>query len=191
MTSIYKQQREMVKRKVHDTAIRLFREKGYDRVSIDQITKTVGIAKGTFYNFYASKKDILMQWALGQFEAIDVQSGFSPDGTIRENMSRVIGIIVSAIEDQGALFVSFLKELIRGYKDASVQFDFVTIFSEVIRGSSDFSTVAEDFGPKLQVLNNALFLAIFDWFSTPEPAEPLKKHLEKTLSICLYGMMAR
>ena len=37
------------KRKIFETSMKLFAEKGYDATSIEEITATVGVAKGTLY----------------------------------------------------------------------------------------------------------------------------------------------
>ena len=39
----------------------LVRERGYDRVTISQICKACDVAKGTFYSYFTSKKDILIK----------------------------------------------------------------------------------------------------------------------------------
>jgi AcrR family transcriptional regulator len=44
-----------------DTALSLFLEHGYERTSVEQITTTVGVAKGTFYHYFATKQDVLEQ----------------------------------------------------------------------------------------------------------------------------------
>ena len=46
------------KRKIFETSMKLFAEKGYDATSIEEITATVGVAKGTLYYHFASKDDI-------------------------------------------------------------------------------------------------------------------------------------
>lgn len=49
---------EKTKRNIFKTALRLFREKGYDNVSVDEIVSCAGIAKGTFYIYFPSKTDL-------------------------------------------------------------------------------------------------------------------------------------
>ena len=44
------------KRKIFETSMKLFAEKGYDATSIEEITATVGVAKGTLYYHFASKE---------------------------------------------------------------------------------------------------------------------------------------
>lgn len=46
------------KRKIFETSMRLFAEKGYDSTSIEEITATVGVAKGTLYYHFSSKEEI-------------------------------------------------------------------------------------------------------------------------------------
>ena len=48
-------------KKVTDMAMKLVRERGYDRVTISQICKACDVAKGTFYSYFTSKKDILIK----------------------------------------------------------------------------------------------------------------------------------
>ena len=46
------------KRKIFETSMKLFAEKGYDATSIEDITATVGVAKGTLYYHFSSKEEI-------------------------------------------------------------------------------------------------------------------------------------
>lgn len=44
---------------IMDTAVRLFREIGYENVSVNDICKAAGIARSTFYLTFSCKKDII------------------------------------------------------------------------------------------------------------------------------------
>lgn len=46
------------KRKIFETSMKLFASKGYDATSIEEITATVGVAKGTLYYHFSSKEEI-------------------------------------------------------------------------------------------------------------------------------------
>ena len=46
------------KRKIFETSMKLFAEKGYDATSIEEITAEVGVAKGTLYYHFSSKEEI-------------------------------------------------------------------------------------------------------------------------------------
>lgn len=44
---------------IYRSALELFREKGYDNVSVEEIVQKAGTAKGTFYIYYSSKAQII------------------------------------------------------------------------------------------------------------------------------------
>ena len=46
------------KRKIFETSMKLFAEKGYEATSIEEITATVGVAKGTLSYHFSSKEEI-------------------------------------------------------------------------------------------------------------------------------------
>lgn len=48
------------KQKIFSTALALFDEKGYDKVTINDICHQIGLTKGAFYHHFNSKSDILI-----------------------------------------------------------------------------------------------------------------------------------
>src|SRR5271157_4142628 len=48
------------RRAIFDAAIRMFSEQGFDTPTIDQIAAAADIGKGTFYNYFGSKEEILV-----------------------------------------------------------------------------------------------------------------------------------
>ncbi len=52
-----------------DCAMTLFAERGFDAVTVEEITKTVGCAKGTFYTYFATKSDIVVEefWKIDRY----------------------------------------------------------------------------------------------------------------------------
>lgn len=49
------------KNKIFETAIALIKDKGYHSVTVSEICKTAGLAKGSFYVHYKSKEDIVRE----------------------------------------------------------------------------------------------------------------------------------
>ena len=47
------------KNEILDAAQELFLTQGYEKISVDNIIKKVGVAKGTFYYYFESKEDLL------------------------------------------------------------------------------------------------------------------------------------
>ena len=46
------------KRRIFNTAIKVFSDKGYDNASIEEITAIAGVAKGSLYYHFSKKSNI-------------------------------------------------------------------------------------------------------------------------------------
>lgn len=56
-----KVQAEATKNKIYKTAIKLMEQKGYNSMKIDDICSKAGVSVGSFYNYFKSKEDILIE----------------------------------------------------------------------------------------------------------------------------------
>ncbi len=50
-----------ISRQIKETALRLFETKGIRKTTVSELAESVGIAKGTFYNFYATKGQLVAE----------------------------------------------------------------------------------------------------------------------------------
>lgn len=50
------------RQRIYEVGLNLFRARGYDDVSVNEITELAGTAKGTFFNYFATKADLLAAW---------------------------------------------------------------------------------------------------------------------------------
>lgn len=83
------EKKQATRQKLLDKAQELLLEKGYTGLSVEDITRESGIAKGTFYNYFARKEDLLAELIRIQFRPLndqiveiseqeDVQSALAP-----------------------------------------------------------------------------------------------------------------
>lgn len=56
-----KEQAQLTKKKIFDTTMRLVRKKGYSKITIREICQNARISVGTFYLYFSSKDDILLE----------------------------------------------------------------------------------------------------------------------------------
>ncbi|PUA36914.1 TetR/AcrR family transcriptional regulator [Paenibacillus elgii] len=62
--------KQELKELIFTHAIKLFKEKGFDNVTVEEITQACGIAKGTFYNYFPKKEAVLLHLAVSQLESV-------------------------------------------------------------------------------------------------------------------------
>lgn len=61
------QQAEETRRRIYQTALKLFEKKGFNNVSVDEIVRKSNSSKGAFYGHFSSKYDIFLE----KFKEID------------------------------------------------------------------------------------------------------------------------
>lgn len=57
--TLRQQQAMETKEKIYRSALKVINEKGYKNISIEDITKEAGVAKGTFYTHFSTKEDVV------------------------------------------------------------------------------------------------------------------------------------
>jgi AcrR family transcriptional regulator len=53
--------------RIINAALKLFDEKGYDAATVAEIAAAAGVARGTFFNYFKTKDDLLMTFQKGLF----------------------------------------------------------------------------------------------------------------------------
>ena len=62
MTGKRESKKRAVRKALYEAAVQLIERDGYDAVSVDQIVTVAGVAKGTFFNHFPGKADLLADW---------------------------------------------------------------------------------------------------------------------------------
>ncbi len=62
MTGKRESKKRAVRKALYEAAVQLIERDGYDAVSVDQIVAVAGVAKGTFFNHFPGKADLLADW---------------------------------------------------------------------------------------------------------------------------------
>jgi AcrR family transcriptional regulator len=55
------EERQTIRRQLHEQGEKLFEAYGLRKTTVEDITQAVGISKGSFYLFYASKEELLLE----------------------------------------------------------------------------------------------------------------------------------
>ncbi len=96
-----KQQALDTRRKIFNTALNLIKEKGFDKVSVDDICAACGVSKGAFYHHFKSKLDIMSESESlinNMLENIQIHES---DGSIKEKLLILMGSILDVAEKSG------------------------------------------------------------------------------------------
>lgn len=81
------------RQKLLDTANRLIVKNGYEDVSVDSIVQESGIAKGTFYNYFQHKEDLIFELSKARFSQVIDEETFRNSKAVEVIQSYLVNFI--------------------------------------------------------------------------------------------------
>ncbi|MFB7937607.1 TetR family transcriptional regulator [Streptomyces sp. NPDC127049] len=63
--TLAQRKRQLVATELTETALQLFAHKGFEAVTVDEIATAAGVSKRTFFRYFASKEDVVVQFLAG------------------------------------------------------------------------------------------------------------------------------
>jgi AcrR family transcriptional regulator len=100
---------ERTKARLLASAKKLIGEKGFDQVSVEDITKDSGVAKGTFYHYFKCKEDVVGELSFQSCEATTERS-IHYDGPVAE---RCFFYVTALCRDAAWAGVRLVRQWIR------------------------------------------------------------------------------
>ena len=127
------------KRKIFETAMKLFAEKGYSETSVEEITAVTGIAKGTLYYHFAKKEDIFYFLTDEGMKLLknSIEIKASKKESAIQKLKEIIIIQIKIIAKYEELITLILSQMWgkteRNIKSQECMRDFIAIIEEVVR----------------------------------------------------------
>jgi AcrR family transcriptional regulator len=72
--------RQLVRDELNDAAMRLFAFRGFDETTIEAITEAAGVSRRTFFRYYRSKEDVIVEFIAGLGAALRDTLAARPSG---------------------------------------------------------------------------------------------------------------
>lgn len=103
--SLREKKKLKTKNKIFEVSGRLFKEKGYENTTVDEITKEAGIAKGTFFNYFPTKEALLMYFGEQKDELIYnlIEKETIKSIPIKEKIKNLLVFLAESYEKDKAL----------------------------------------------------------------------------------------
>jgi AcrR family transcriptional regulator len=103
--------------KIFEVAGRLFKEKGFENTTVDEITREAGIGKGTFFNYYPAKEELLQDFVKQKEELVYelVLKELKKSTSIWEKIKNALVLVARSNECDKELTKLFVFEHMRHY----------------------------------------------------------------------------
>ncbi|WP_312018460.1 TetR family transcriptional regulator [Streptomyces sp. I05A-00742] len=78
--TLAERKRRLVANELSEAALQLLASKGFDAVTVDEIVATAGVSKRTFFRYFASKEDVVVQFLADMGTGIHAELVARPAG---------------------------------------------------------------------------------------------------------------
>lgn len=105
----------LTRKKLLSSARELISSRGFDDVSVEDITKHAGVAKGTFYHYFDTKEAVVVALSRESMEDL-ADRAIHMEGTLRERLAFCIQVMMEQLEFSG---VRLVRQWMRSVMDPS------------------------------------------------------------------------
>lgn len=103
-----------MKEKITEKSIQLFEKKGFSETSIQDIVDAIGVTKGTFYYYFSSKEELLMDIHLSYIDdVLNHQNDILLNETksCKNKLLDIVHMLINKIKNQGSSARIFFREM--------------------------------------------------------------------------------
>jgi AcrR family transcriptional regulator len=186
--------KEETRTRIFRAAIRLFRDRGFESTTVDEITEKADVAKGTFFNYFPRKESVLAYLSeIRLEEALDSAGAIlaSPK-TAREKLLELISTAVEVYESDRELsryvMVGLIQRAFAPEEEVSVRWQNLVV--RFIQHGQATGELRQDLDPERAafVLRSVSISTVFMWVACPETTFRLPDEVRARLSLVLDGM---
>src|SRR5262245_53815613 len=107
--------KDETRQRIFREAIRLFRERGFEATTVDEITERADVARGTFFNYFPRKEAVLAFLSEQRLVEAEADAGaiLAAHQPAREKLLAIYANAASAYEEEKELSQFVLPELLR------------------------------------------------------------------------------
>ncbi|MFC4323215.1 TetR/AcrR family transcriptional regulator [Litchfieldia salsa] len=121
---LQEERKKELKKQIFFTSIKLFKEYGYDNVTVEKIASSCGIAKGTFFNYFPKKEHVLLYLGSSQNEYLQEVTQKYKDVKMKQRILFIFKELLFIYLENSDLLKLTLSETIRSaLKDESRNID--------------------------------------------------------------------
>ncbi|GAB2749597.1 TetR/AcrR family transcriptional regulator [Kitasatospora kifunensis] len=188
--------KQRVRERLYAAAIELFVDKGYDHTSIDEIAERADVARGTFFNYFQRKEDLISAWTeRRRWDLVTVLAEAQNQGDSPiEQLTRCMAALGQLNQDEHELTVAMLTAWVKAGRPILEEPYVADIFAQIVKAGIAQGELSADLVPQHvgNVLRDVYLGALYRWVSEPEVSHTgaLTEELLSILHMLFGGLAA-
>jgi AcrR family transcriptional regulator len=203
--------KEETRHRIFHAAIDLFRERGFENTTVDEITEKADVAKGTFFNYFPRKDAVLAYLSETRLLAVEENAGvmLAEQRPARDKLLDLYAMAASAYEEDRELsryvLIELMSRLFAPGGDLAMRWHELTV--RLIARGQEHGEFRRDVDPvRIEAVLSALYYAtLYQWVCevpsghaeppaavTPECGLPgiaaLQEELRARLTLAMEGI---
>lgn len=188
--------RREAKQRLYDCALELFTRRGYETTTIDDIAEYADVARGTFFNYFQRKEDLISMWGAKRRERlnadIDTVRTTSPNGFVAD-LEYCMGALGRMNEEEWPSTRTMLLAWVKAGRPMLEEPYAAALFAQIVQAGRARGEVAPEIDPERtgNLLRDAYLGILYRWTQYAEPPGSLSDELLAVLHIILAGVRPR
>lgn len=193
-TTRRERKKEETRLKIIDIAMQMFRTRGFDTTTMDQIAAEADVAKGTLYNYFPQKEAIISQYWQDSLKAVRTQLSTMVQ-SLPDTKSRLNALFRKAagwLKAQDAITSVYIRYRMQNIgdceKNKSLRSGFEGILISLISAGQEAGDIRKDVDVRQLTgyLEMMYLLVCLRWIADPK-AFPLEKNLTQMVDFFMRG----
>lgn len=163
------------RQKLLANADRILAEKGYQAMSIVDITKASGVAKGTFYNYFDTKENLLLELSKGHLgeltQKIPNLANGDPQTSIRQYLVTYLQVVVKSGDNMARQWIRFIVDP-KNHKKWEFDLDSLTALLNQLVADGKLATTTP-ITRLSELLVTEIYGLVFSWCMSPAKIDPV------------------
>jgi AcrR family transcriptional regulator len=197
--SLREKKKKETRNKIFEVSGRLFKEKGFENTTVDEITREAGIAKGTFFNYFSTKDSLLLYFRKQKEELIFniLETQVSLHAPAKEKIKNFLVILAENYEKDKELTRLLFFEYKRFMKNSSPHPDkkmhrgqvFIGILCDFLKEGVENGEIKRETDLKIasEILSAVYFNSLMMWLHS-DSGTSFSKDISAKVDILFEGI---
>jgi AcrR family transcriptional regulator len=186
--------KDETRHRIFHAAIDLFREKGFEQTTVDDITEKADVAKGTFFNYFRRKEAVLAFLSETRLQAIadNAEAFLAEARPAREKLMDLYSSAASAYEEDRELsryvLIELMTRLFSPTEEVVVRWHEQIVW--LVTQGQENGELRRDLAPLRveAVLTGLYYATLYEWVCCVPDAFPLIEELRARLTLAMEGI---